>query len=1009
MINDQDNIETDLALFRDLINRSNDAIFVVDALTGIFIFVNNKACSSLGYDYEELRNLRVTDIETALPDNFSWQEHVSELRQTGSLIFEGAHRRKNGTVFPVEANISYMKRTDREYLVTVVRDISERKLTDAALRKRERQLAESQRIAHIGSWEHNLKTGAVFWSDELFRLFGLDPEKDPADFDMFFKMVHPEDQPVLRDAIDKTLRYKNPFSIDYRIITRDGLTRTIHAQAELMGNEKGDQVVLSGTGQDITERKRQEQSIAGSEANYRNLFNSSTDGILILDRDGNIIDANRTAYERLGYSREEFLRLNIAKLDHPSFAPRVPQRIRQIKEYGVAVFESGHLRKDGSLMPVEVNSRLLDYKGKQVFFSVIRDITERKKAEEAKDGLLKAISAATEGIAITDAKDRFIYVNEAHARIYGYSRDELIGKSWRDTVSKDLEVLVERDFAKTLHNKVVGIWSGESPALRKDGTVLPTEVTATARWDENGNYLGHICIVRDVTERKRAAEELREKEEKYRLLFEAANDGIFIYDKAGFLDCNKKGMEMYGRTKEEIIGRSPIDFSPERQPDGRLSSDIAGGRIHEALKYIPQVFEWQSLRADGSSFDVEVTLSRLDMGGKAYLQAIVRDITDRKKLEMKISRAERLESIGTLAGGIAHDFNNLLQGVFGYISIAKLKKNDRQKSIEALEEAEKALHMSVSLTNQLLTFSKGGKPLKRPLDLPPVVEKAAKFALSGSRSYFRMNIEPNLWQAEADEGQVGQVIQNIVLNADQSMPTGGLVLITMKNLHGDDMSLPQGLDMGKYVQIAIQDTGIGIAEQNVAKIFDPYFTTKDKGSGLGLATSYSIIKNHGGVIDAKSVCGKGTTFFVYLPAVEAKKKTARTSLVSATCRKGKILVMDDEEFVRNIARDLILSLKHEVELSERGEAAIEKYRAAMALGKPFDVVILDLTIRGGMGGKETIQRLREIDPKVKAIVSSGYSGDDIVSEYKNYGFEDRLIKPYTIETMRSTLNALLSV
>jgi signal transduction histidine kinase/CheY-like chemotaxis protein len=370
-------------------------------------------------------------------------------------------------------------------------------------------------------------------------------------------------------------------------------------------------------------------------------------------------------------------------------------------------------------------------------------------------------------------------------------------------------------------------------------------------------------------------------------------------------------------------------------------------------------------------------------------------------------KTQKLEAIGTLAGGIAHDFNNLLQGVFGYISLAKLTADKREKSIAALEQAEKALHQAVSLTTQLLTFSKGGAPLKKVLALRPVIENAAKFALSGSRSYFQLGADDDLWPTEADEGQIGRVIQNIVLNADQAMPEGGKVEITARNVQVPGTDLPPGLRNGRYVEIAIRDSGIGIPEQYLTKIFDPYFTSKDRGSGLGLATSYSIIKNHGGWIEVKSSLGKGSTFLIYLPAVAEQKEEKMSVSEVAPSRSGKVLIMDDEPVVLNVVGELVRALGHEVEFAEHGTVAIEKYSQARASGKPFDVVILDLTIRGGMGGAETVRKLLEIDPEVKAVVSSGYSDADVVSKYREYGFSAFLKKPYKVDDLQDVLTMLI--
>jgi PAS domain S-box-containing protein len=388
---------------------------------------------------------------------------------------------------------------------------------------------------------------------------------------------------------------------------------------------------------------------------------------------------------------------------------------------------------------------------------------------------------------------------------------------------------------------------------------------------------------------------------------------------------------------------------------------------------------------------------------------VAKDITRNKELEEELQKLRKLDSVGLLAGGIAHDFNNLLQGVFGFISIARINNDDREKALAALEKAEKALNTAVSLTSQLLTFSMGGKPVKKRISLPSLIGNSVNFAMSGSRSDSRITVAEELWQVEADPGQIGQVIQNVVINAREAMPGGGTVEISAGNVDlpvGDNPLLPEG---GKFVRIAIGDSGTGISEPHLSRIFEPYFTTKPKGSGLGLATSFSIVRNHGGMIDVKSEAGKGSTFSIYLQAREAGEELPEEPRAGAAAhgRKGRILVMDDEELVRDVAMGLIDALGHKVECAENGEVAIEKFRQARKSGKPFDVVILDLTIRGGMGGEEAIGKLREIDPDVTAIVSTGYSDNPVVSDYRSYGFTTYLNKPYTIHSLKESLDSLL--
>jgi two-component system cell cycle sensor histidine kinase/response regulator CckA len=315
----------------------------------------------------------------------------------------------------------------------------------------------------------------------------------------------------------------------------------------------------------------------------------------------------------------------------------------------------------------------------------------------------------------------------------------------------------------------------------------------------------------------------------------------------------------------------------------------------------------------------------------------------------------------------------------------------------------------VNLTSQLLTFSKGGRPVKRTIDLRPVITNAANFALSGSRTTSLMVIDDGLWNADADEGQIGQVVQNIVLNADQAMPDGGIVEITARNVEAPGEGQPLNLAQGRYIEVAIADTGMGIPEKNIGKIFDPYFTTKEKGSGLGLATCYSIIKNHDGVIDVMSEPGMWTRFRIYLPAVTmvTTEDGHAAATTAAAGGKKRVLFMDDEEIVITLAHEMMDAIGHEVETVSSGNEAIEAYVRAKNEGRPFDLVILDLTIKGGMGGEETVKHLREIDPGVIAVVSSGYADCSLLSHYREKGFAASLNKPYTLDALSDCLNSVL--
>ena len=397
-----------------------------------------------------------------------------------------------------------------------------------------------------------------------------------------------------------------------------------------------------------------------------------------------------------------------------------------------------------------------------------------------------------------------------------------------------------------------------------------------------------------------------------------------------------------------------------------------------------------------------------DEGGKVVgLLGIFWDITERKQLEEERKKASKLESIGILAGGIAHDFNNILTAILGNISLAHVfVDEDIDKAKEILSEAEKASLSARDLTQQLLTFARGGEPVKKIIRVSGLISDTVRFALRGSNVKSDIQAESELWPVDADEGQIRQVINNIVINACQAMPKGGIISILTANVTVDSRdSLP--LAGGKYVKISIKDQGIGIADEYISQIFDPYFTTKRKGSGLGLATSYSIIKRHGGHIVVESALNKGCTFYVYLPASMKTVEANHTKMKVDTEAQGRVLVMEDEQVVSDAVSRMLEYLGHEVEVVVDGAAAIKLYSDAIKSNRAFDAVILDLTIPGGMGGKETIKHLLEIDPDVKTLVSSGYSNDPVLSNFKQYGFKGMVAKPYQIDELKRVLIEVL--
>ena len=474
-------------------------------------------------------------------------------------------------------------------------------------------------------------------------------------------------------------------------------------------------------------------------------------------------------------------------------------------------------------------------------------------------------------------------------------------------------------------------------------------------------------------------DDLHNEKERIEVTLNALNEGVITADSHGnIVLMNGAARQLVGIESHQAIGR-PVNEVYNVSP---MPND---GEDAETVTY-------QLLAKNGVVREIEEF--RLDLHDASSASGgfvlVFRDVSDRLRLEKERIRVRQLDSLGMLAGGIAHDFNNLLQCIFGYVSLAKMDLDQAGSAFTMLENAEKSMAQATSLTQQLLTYAKGGKPVKKIVPLRPIIQNAVVFSLSGSNVDFETNYG-DLWCVDGDEGQLGQVIQNIMLNAVQSMPQGGRVRITALNHPPESHS-----DGKKSVSISISDTGVGISKEHLSRIFDPYFTTRKTGNGLGLATAYSIIKNHGGSIMVESTPGAGSTFTITLPAVEGAAQQAAQDGPSPTPgHSARILIMDDEEIIRALAMSMLKSMGHSVEEVPHGEAALASYRKALEDGNPFDLVILDLTVKGGMGGAETLVRLKDINPGVRAIVSSGYSNDGTIASHLKLGFIASLPKPYT--------------
>jgi PAS domain S-box-containing protein len=494
---------------------------------------------------------------------------------------------------------------------------------------------------------------------------------------------------------------------------------------------------------------------------------------------------------------------------------------------------------------------------------------------------------------------------------------------------------------------------------------------------------------------------LEVSEKKFRTLFDSTHDAIMIYDMRGALiEVNKVACDRLGYCREELLRMQPGQFVAPQY------AALVPERMQQLKEVEKAIIETAHVRKDGSVVPIELSLQRIEYENRPALLGVARDISERKKREEERLRTQKLESVGVLAGGIAHDFNNLLTGILANISLAKLAVEGDAVIRESLADTEKAALRARDLTQQLLTFSKGGAPVKSPSSIVEIIKDSASFAIRGSRSVCAYDFAGNLWFINADRGQMSQVFQNLVINASQSMPEGGVIAIRARNVELQKGAVPP-LAAGKYVEIAVQDHGTGIDKMHREKIFDPYFSTKRTGSGLGLAVVYSIIKNHGGHISLQSETGQGTTFTLFIPAIVPAKQEEQPADDKVFTGRGKVLFMDDEPFIRDVAMQILQKLGFEPHLARDGGEVVQLYKKAREEGEPFVVVIMDLTVPGGMGGGEAMEKLLAIDPAVTAIVSSGYANDPIMANYEKFGFKGVVPKPFTVPQLSRVLYQVL--
>lgn len=599
------------------------------------------------------------------------------------------------------------------------------------------------------------------------------------------------------------------------------------------------------------------------------------------------------------------------------------------------------------------------------------------------------------------------YCNNRWYSYTGLTVEKTVHEGWRAILHPDDVAQYQKEWDQA--REAGSGFEIECRLKRENGSYRWHLVRALPERDHHDRIIGWLGTCTDIDDQKRAEQALSAEKERLGVTLRSIGDGVITTNTEGkIVLINKVVEELTGWTQEEAAGRPLTEVFHIINEKTRKPCDNPAEKVLTTGKIVTLAKNTVLIARDGEERKIaDSGAPILDQEGNLIGVVLVfQDVTEKQKMEEELFKASKLESLGLLAGGIAHDFNNILTAILGNTAIAKKGIDPDDDIFKRLTEAEKASLRARDLIRQLLTFSKGGAPVVRPASVTELIHDSTRLALTGSTVRCEYAVEADLWPADIDPSQISQVINNMVINAVQSMPRGGVIKVRANNtVLKEATDLP--LKPGRYIVISIEDQGEGIPEEYLGQIFDPFFTTKPDGSGLGLTSSYSIVKRHEGHIAVQSEVGVGSTFCVYLPASDMPASVEEKTEGEQMRGTGRILVMDDDPSVREVAVHMLQDFGFEVETATEGGEAIERYRKAKAAGRPFDLVFIDLTVAGGMGGKETIQKLKGIDPGARAVVASGYSNDPIMAEFKKYGFSGVIAKPYSFDDLDVLLKKMI--
>jgi len=976
---------------------------------GLYTHVNHGGRELIGYGPEEILGRPLGHfMPPAEAEAFRkrFQEYLSDLSPLERLPAVVLHR--DGTPVPVE--ISAIPIFDSEGTLICYRGIhcarTHSDIVQRALRESESRFRVLFESTMNGIYLVDQETRRTRMVNSTFcRMLGYSEEEMEQ---LRVDDIHPpKDLPhVLREfqrLVDKEIASASSIPVK----RKDGSVFLADISAIPIRVDGRD--CVAGLFQDVTDQRRIEDALARSELIHRTTIDAMDDLVHVVGSDLKITLVNRTFREwclRLGLGSEPLGRQ--VREVFPFLPEEVLEEYRQVFLSGeTLVTEETTSLADEEIITETRKIPVLEDNRVVRVMTLVRDVTDRRlwerELEESEERFRALFEGSLDAIFLTAPETGIILdVNPAGEELIVLPRDRIVGLPHYRLFPDRVRDQAKKAFQEYVQDREE-VRFVELPVLRSNGTEAPVEILAQIL------QIKGVPVVygafRDISKRREAQEALRMSEQKYRTLYENLRDASATVDMAGNIEeFNAVFADMLGYRPEEVLRLNIAKITPRKWRP--IEEAILENQVRK--RGYSDVYEKEYMRKDGVRVPVEMRsyLIRDESGDPRGMWAIIRDISGRKKMETELMRVQTLDSLGTLAGGIAHDFNNLLAAILNNISFVRRYGDLSEDLNDALSDAEKVTMRARGLTYQLLSFAKGGEPVKKTVSVSKIIRETAAFALSGSNVKCDFELPEDLWMVDADPGQLGQVIQNLIINADQAMPGGGMIRVRAANETLGDREV-SNLEKGRYVSISLQDTGHGIPRKQLSKIFDLFFSTKGRGRGLGLATAFMAVKRHNGHIQAESRPGRGTTFQIHLPASRKRFPDAEDQKEAPPRGSGRILLIDDEQIIRKSAGRVLQRLGYQVALASDGREGLDLYEKGRREGLPFDVVIVDLTIPGGMGGREMIQELKQSDPEARVIVSSGYSEDPIMSDHRSYGVQAVVAKPYRIEILAETIRSVL--